>query len=186
MRALLSIYLGLAVSVSAAEATPLGKHNLRDLTGHQVPVPDPAAKATVLIFLSTTCPICNAYAPELGRIATEYKPRGVALVLVQTEPELTEPEARKHAADFALPAPVILDPRHELVKAAGASTTPQVVIVSGAGAILYKGRIDDRFPALGKDSIKARSANLRLALDEILAGKIVSTPTTTAIGCALE
>ena len=186
MRSLLSICLGIAASVSAAEPTPLGKHNLRDLTGHQVPVPDVESKATVLIFLSTTCPICNAYAPELGRIATEYKPRGVALVLVQTESELTEHEARKHAAEFALPAPVILDPRHDLVKAAGATTTPQVVIVSGKGAILYKGRIDDRFPALGKDSIRARSANLRLALDEIIAGKSVTTPTTTAIGCTIE
>lgn len=186
MRALLTIFLGIATSVSAAERIRVEKRTVRDLTAVELAVPDPAAKATVLVFLSTTCPICNAYAPELRRIATDYGRQGVALVLVQIEPDLTKADASKHAAEFTLPAPIILDTRHVLAKAAGATTTPEAVIVSDAGVILYKGRIDDRFAALGKDSIRARTPDLRRALDEILAGKPVTIPTTNPIGCAIE
>jgi len=40
----------------------------KTFSGKSVRLPDKEAKATVLIFLLTDCPIANRYAPELRRI----------------------------------------------------------------------------------------------------------------------
>lgn len=183
-----SVLLSLIIPLldAAEEGAKLPSSRYWGLAGKEVVVPHPSAKATVLVFLSTTCPICNKYAPELQRIAADYGTRGVHLLLVQVESDLEEEAARKHAAEFKLGSPVILDPRHRLARSAGAKFTPEAVVLSPQGVTLYRGRIDDRFPSVGKDALTPKSRDLREALDEILAGKPVTQPTTPAVGCHIE
>ncbi|MEO5917808.1 MAG: redoxin family protein [Luteolibacter sp.] len=168
------------------ESRPIAPLQLPDLAGKATLIPDPKSKATVLIFLSTTCPICNKYAPEITRLAKTYTAHGISFLLVQIEKDLSPEGARKHANDFNLPSPVILDPGHRLANITGCTSTPQVAVVSSDRIVVYRGCIDDRFFQLGKDSINPKHSFLRQALDEILAGKPVSEPTTPAIGCVIE
>lgn len=149
-----------------------------------IPVPD--AKATVLIFTSTTCPVANAFAPEIQRIENEFKPQGIPLVLVQTETDITPEAARTHAAEYGLTCPVLTDPGRTLAKAAGATMTPEAAILSAAGELLYRGRIDDRFPAVGQRRSEPRHTDLRDALVAILAGQPVPVARTEAVGCFIE
>src|SRR5262245_10309666 len=72
--------------------------------------------ASVLIFYWHDCPISNGYAPELNRIAASHT--NFAFYIVQTDPELDRVTAREHAGKFDLHMPVVLDPKHELVKLA--------------------------------------------------------------------
>jgi thiol-disulfide isomerase/thioredoxin len=144
----------------------------------------PDGKASVLFFITSDCPISSSYAPEIQRICSEYGPKQVSCDLVYVDPTLTVADIKKHVLDFGYASlPAILDSSQKLVKAAGATITPEAAIVGPSGQILYRGRIDNVYVALGKRRPEATEHDLRKALDEILSGKPVSTTQTQAIGC---
>ncbi len=144
----------------------------------------PEGKASLLFFVTSDCPISNSYAPEIQRICSEYGPKGIACNLVYVDPDLTPSDVKKHVREFGYGAmPAILDSTQKLVRAAGATTTPEAAVIGRAGQVLYRGRIDNVYASLGKRRPAATEKDLRKALDEVVAGKAVSTPETKAIGC---
>jgi len=176
----LRLLLGATLPLGAADA----KTQFSDLNGTaRYPLATAERKATVLIFIWQTCPVANAYAPEIERIHQEYKPRGVALFLVQVDPELNLEQARQHARDFGYTMPVLPDPRGALSKQVGATMTPEAVVLLPDGKRVYRGRIDNRQAALGKRRSHATVFDLRDTLEAILAGKPVEPRRTEVIGC---
>jgi hypothetical protein len=147
------------------------------------PFTDREAAAIVLVFTMQDCPIANSYVPTLNKLFNEYQPRGVRLLLVHIDPQLTNEAARKHAEDYQIEAPVVVDRQHSWVDRAGANKSPEVVVFSPTGQILYSGRIDDRYAGYGKRRAHVSSNDLRDAIDAILAGRPVAQPKTEAIGC---
>ena len=144
----------------------------------------PDGKASVLFFITSDCPISNSYAPEIQRICSDYASKKVSCDLVYVDPDLKTADVKKHVADYGYSqAPAILDSAQKLVQAAGATITPEAAVISPSGQVLYLGRIDNVYAALGKRRPEATEKDLRKALDEILSGKPVSTPRTKAIGC---
>lgn len=159
---------------------------LKDVDGRvQSPLSQPDKKATVLFFLLPECPISNSYAPEIQRICNEYAPKKIAAFVVHADPDVTAQEAKKHAKEFGLSCPVLLDPAHLLVKKTGVTMAPEVAVVAPDGKILYRGRIDDWYVDYGKRRAAPTQRDLRSALDAILQGKAVPTPRTKIIGCDL-
>jgi hypothetical protein len=59
------------------------------------------------------------------------------------------------------------------------------VILSPAGEVLYRGRVDDRFIDIGKTRYRPAHDDLREALDQILEGQPVRNPVTKVLGCAI-
>ncbi len=171
----------IALSLSACAAEPL---RVTDINGAAyTPLESHEKKAAVLLFITNDCPISNAYAPEVKRLCADYGAKGIAFFLIHVDSALSAEQAKKHAADYALECPVILDPSHVLVKAVDAHTTPEAFVISPDGKTLYRGRIDDRYLDFGKSRAEATQKDLRRALDEVLDGKPVSVPVTKAIGC---
>ncbi len=141
--------------------------------------------ATVLLFLATECPISNAYAPEIKRIAQTYAPRGVAFFAVHGDATVSATVARRHADEFGYPFPVLLDPRHELVDRTGAIVTPEAAVLDSAGQVAYLGRIDDLFTGYGKRRHAPTTHELRDALDAMLGGQDVARPRVPGWGCEI-
>jgi len=155
---------------------------LRDCAGNLCrPLDIKEQKAIVLIFIARECPISNAMAPEINRITAAYT--NFAFYLLHADPDTTPEMARQHARDFLLKPPVLLDPEHQLVKVAGASMTPEAVVLDGHRKVLYRGRINDLFAALGKKRPAPTRHDLREALDAIDAGKPVPNAEAKVIGC---
>jgi len=137
----------------------------------------------LLLFVTTDCPIANAYAPEIARICREYASRGVGCRLVYSDSSLSDADIRQHQAAFGLSGiPAVADRDHAIAKRAGAAVTPEAAVMEG-GKLLYRGRIDDRYVAWGKARVSARQRDLRRALDELAAGKTVTVERTKAVGC---
>jgi len=67
-------------------------------------------------------------------------------------------------------------------RAYGAKTTPHMFIIDAKGNVVYNGAIDDRRSTDVAD-VKIAKNYVAAALDEIKAGKPVSTPSTTPYGC---
>ena len=177
---LFALFVLLAFSTRAAELS------LKDVEGKvQRPLAEAGQVATVLFFVLHDCPIANGYAPEISRIAQEYRERGVRAFLIYREDDLAPAEARKHAREYAYRCPVLLDPKGTVARVAGATVSPEAAVFSAKGVLLYRGRIDDRAIAPGKHRAEPHERDLRAALDAILAGKPVRERFTRAIGCYL-
>jgi hypothetical protein len=146
---------------------------------------DPAGAASILFFITNDCPISNSYAPEIQHICGDYAAKGVSCTLVYSDLTLDAAAIRKHHSDFGYPdsIPGMKDTGHKLADATGATITPQAAIVGKGGKVLYLGRIDNFYAALGKPRRQATEHDLRQALDEVLAGQPVTHPKTQAVGC---
>jgi thiol-disulfide isomerase/thioredoxin len=143
------------------------------------------ARAVAIFFVTTDCPLSNAYAPEMNRLAESYGPRGVRFYAVQGDATIPEQQVRQHARDYAYRFPVLLDPREVLARYTGATVTPEAAVLSSAGELLYLGRIDNRVEDFGKARVQATEFDLREALEAVLAGRPVPHPRTRAVGCAI-
>lgn len=192
---LLSCLIGCAEQPPAAERqsaaerqpTPAPPLELPDLNGRErEPLRSAQASATVLFFLGTECPISNYYSPEIRRICDTYRTRNVRFFIVLPDSGLSVADAKQHAADFGYDCPVLRDPNHELVRRVGATVTPQAIVLAPDGSLLYRGRIDDQYVALGRQRPAATRRDLRITLDAILAGRPVPRQFTRAVGCAID
>jgi hypothetical protein len=155
-----------------------------DLAGKPVQVlPSRAKHGLVAFFVITGCPIANAYAPEMSRIAKEFGPKGWDFRLVYVDSFTSSQALVKHHQDFKYSFPGIFDSSRQLVKMAGATKTPEAAVFAKDGTLLYDGRIDDRYYALGKQRPEARVRDLRNALTAVTAGKPVAKKRTEVVGC---
>jgi peroxiredoxin len=142
-------------------------------------------KAVVLLFLGTECPVSNGYAPVFTRLEKAFAPRGVRFYGVHADPDVTAETAAKHAAEYGLRFPVLLDPAQRVVRQAGVAIMPTAVVVSPAGQVLYRGRIDDRYSPEGKRREEPTSHDLEAALSAVVAGKAPPVAETKPFGCPL-
>ncbi len=140
-------------------------------------------RAVAMIFVLPDCPIANSYAAEYSRLSTEFSPRGIPVVVVYVDPDLTPAKMDEHARQYLLKSPVLLDSLLTWGNRAGATKTPEAAVFSLDGNLLYRGRIDDRYVKVGKARAVATSYDLRKALEAILAGKPVAHRFTEAVGC---
>lgn len=173
-----------------AAATDAGADlGLLDPDGRPVSaLPTAGDPTTVFVFARTDCPITNRYAPELRRLHDRFAGQGVRFWLVYPDPAEASEAVRRHAQEFGYGMQALRDPKHGLVRLAGARVTPEAAVFVGEAAgprLVYRGRIDDRNVAFGK----ARPAPSTRDLDDVLTAlaqkKSVPTRTTTAIGCAI-
>jgi peroxiredoxin len=153
-----------------------GVHTFDEWHGHP---------AIVLYFVSTDCPVANSYVPEMNRIHDAYASRGVLFLAVQTDTTATNDAVARYAADYRYSFAMLLDPHQALVKLADATIVPQVAVFTADGKRLYLGRVDNRVEDFGKQRYQATEADLREALDAVLAGKQPPHATTKSIGCAI-
>lgn len=143
-----------------------------------------AGSVHVMLFTSHECPIANGYAPTLRDLASEWAGRPVRLFVIHVDPDLDAVAAEAHARAYELPGTILLDPCHHVVRAAGATRTPEAVVLDERG-IVYRGRIDDQWSALGSRAIAASSHELRDAVDAALSKRPAPRQRTPVVGCAL-
>jgi peroxiredoxin len=159
---------------------------LRDTNGTvHTPTEWNGAAAILLFFVTNDCPVANSYVPEMNRIAATYATRTVRTFAVQADTSAPPQQVAQYALDYRYAFPLLLDPHQVLVKLAGATVTPQAVVLSPQGQVLYRGRIDNRVEDFGRQHPEATVHDLRDALDAVLAGKAVAVPYTKSIGCAI-
>jgi hypothetical protein len=145
----------------------------------------PGEVANVLVFTTTDCPISNRYAPEIQSLAAKFQKQGIAFTLVYPVSTDTTPVIREHIKKFGYALPAVRDTAQELVKHTGVRVTPEVAVIGAGGAVLYRGRIDDRYIEFGKDRPQPTERTLERALEAIVQGKPVAARETQAVGCFL-
>jgi hypothetical protein len=180
----------IAAALAVAFMPSVTKGNvLRDVNGvsHGSLDHRPDGEWTLLVFLTTDCPIANQYAPEIQRICTSYGEKGVRCFLVYVDSSLSPETLKQHKQDFGLDCcEAILDEQHALVRRAGATVSSEVAVFSSSGALEYRGRIDDLYAELGTRRQNPNRHDLREALDALTTGRPAPNPRTETFGCFIS
>ena len=139
-----------------------------------------------VIFSCNHCPYVQAYEERMIAIQRDYGPKGVQLVLINSNddvkyPEDSFPEMAKRARQKGYPFPYLRDESQETARAYQAERTPHIFLFDEQRRLRYTGRIDDNW----QDPKAVKSHDLREALDALLQGR--EPPSNTpAIGCTIK
>lgn len=158
----------------------IAKFRLPDVTQTMAEVDASQAKFTVVCFLGTECPLAQLYAPRLNQLSEKYA--DVKFVAINSNRQDSAEEVAAYAQKHGLRFPMLKDHRNEVADRFDARRTPEVFVLDPAGSIRYRGRIDDQYtPGTSRPTVGRE--DLRLAIEELLAGKPVSQPITEPAGC---
>jgi len=141
-------------------------------------------KLVVCIFMGTECPLAKLYSPRLAQMAKDYEARGVAFIGINSNRQDSISEIAGHARRHGIKFPILKDLSNHLADELKAVRTPEVVVWDQSQTIRYRGRIDDQF-GVGYIRNEPTRFDLKIALDELLAGQPVTQPNTKPVGCLI-
>jgi len=157
---------------------------LKTLDGQSVDVKPVDSGVTVICFLGTECPLVQLYSLRLSKMADEFQDRGVRFVAVNSNCHDAVEDIQKFLERQPLSFPLVRDEGNIVADQFGATRTPEVFVLDHKLNIVYQGRIDDQYePGVARNS--ANREDLRVAIEETLAGKIVSIAKIDAVGCLI-
>jgi peroxiredoxin len=163
--------------------------SLVNVDGRTVSLADFAGKpALVVIFMCNHCPYVKHLADGLARFTSEYLAKGVGVVGINSNdvanypadsPEQMVAEAESRGYEF----PYLYDETQDVAKAYHAACTPDFYLFDGDQRLVYRGQFDGSRPESGTP---VTGADLRAAIDAVLAGKQPPADQTPSIGCNIK
>ena len=137
---------------------------------------------TVVMFISTRCPVSNAYDVRMEDLEKAFGSRRVRFIGVNSNVNEPPAEIAAHAREHGFTFPVVKDEGSRIADAYGAQHTPEIFVIDSQGLVRYHGRIDENMD----DASAVRSPDLRNALDALLSGRPAPVASTKAFGCSIK
>lgn len=149
------------------------KHSLKDLSRDR--------KATVIMFISTECPVSNDYNERIVGLHNDYKDQGVQFIGINSNKNESVQEMAKHKKANKFDFLVLKDLRNEIADKFRARRTPEVYLLDEKRILRYRGAIDN-------SQQNPETHYLRQVLDLVVAGKEIpkDLKTTKAFGCTIK
>lgn len=146
------------------------------------------APALLVMFLCNHCPYVKHIREGLARFAREYRDRGLAMVAINANDVVSYPEDRpERMAEEARAAgyvfPYLFDETQAVAKAYQAACTPDFFLFDRDRKLVYRGQFDGSRP--GND-VPVTGADLRAAVDALLAGRPISADQRPSLGCNIK
>ena len=162
---------------------------LPDIGGEMVGLSDFSAKAGLLVmFICNHCPFVKHVRSELARLGRDYLPRRVAIVAINSNdvanyPEDSPAKMAEEAKEAVYHFPYLFDESQSVARAYRAACTPDFFLFDNNRRLVYRGQLDDSRPGNG---IPVTGADLRAALDAVLAGKTAKLAQKPSLGCNIK
>src|SRR4030081_1512973 len=193
------ITLGSLVTATlfATDVPPVGSaapdFSLADAKGQTHSLSQYKGKYVVLEWFNPECPFVKKHygSDNIQKLQREYTGKGVVWLTIDsnapgTEGNLPPEQAQKVMASWKTKqTALLLDPESNVAKLYGAKNTPDMVVISPEGKIVYEGAIDSKASPNPAD-IPSSTNYVKAALDESLAGKPVSNAQTKPYGCSVK
>jgi peroxiredoxin len=146
------------------------------------------APALLVMFICNHCPFVKHLADSLASFSGEYMAKKVAIVAINSNDVANypadSPEQMVHEAeDRGYPFPYLYDETQEVAKAYRAACTPDFFLFDSNRQLVYRGQFDSSRPDSGQP---VTGADLRAAIDSVLAGKKPSEKQMPSIGCNIK
>ena len=145
-------------------------------------------QGTVVMFICNHCPFVKHVADQLAVLGRDYMPRGIGFVAISSNDVSTHqsdsPEQMVAEADErGYPFPYLYDESQEVAKAYHAACTPDFYVFDHERKLVYRGQLDPSRP--GSD-VPVTAADLRAALEALLAGAAPITEQVPSLGCNIK
>ena len=181
------------VLAEAVVGEPAPAFSLSDAHGVARSLAEFKGKFVVLAWFNNECPFVGKHynSGNMQKLQAEATGRGVVwLTIVSSAPgkqgSLTPERALAVIAERgAHQTALLLDPDGTVGRLYGAKTTPHLFIVNSEGRVIYAGAIDDH-PSTDPADLPGATNYVRQALDEALAARPVSVPSTRSYGCSVK
>ncbi len=146
------------------------------------------SEALLVMFICNHCPFVIHVRDELARLASDYLPRGLAIVAINSNSSVTHPQdGPEHMKELALSQgwefPFLFDETQSVAQTYKAACTPDFFLLDADRRLVYRGQLDDSRP--GND-VPVTGKDLRAAIDAVLAGRPVSEEQKPSIGCNIK
>lgn len=142
------------------------------------------AKAYVIVFTNTTCPLVQRYWPKLNRLEREFREAKVRFLSINASDGEEIAEIAQQAIDFQVEFPCVRDSDGSCARALGVERMPEVVILDAKRHLRYRGRIDDQY-RLGGARPTAAHDDLAKAITAVIEQREVATKETPVDGCLI-
>ena len=182
---------GSALAANPGQAAP--DFALTTTDGKPAKLSDHKGKWVVLEWVNPGCPYVQKHynSANMPNLQKEFGGKEVVWLSVNS----TKPSHYDYMKPVALqswmkekggaPRATLMDEDGKVGRAYDARTTPHMYIVNPEGKIVYVGAIDDKRSANPED-VKTSKNYVRVALNEALAGKAVTTASTSPYGCTVK
>ena len=182
---------GVRAEVTTGAAAP--DFTLTDTSGASHKLSDFKGKTVVLEWVNHGCPfVVKHYSKgNMQGLQADYTGKGVVWLSICSSAEgkqgynTAEGWQKLNAEKGGKATAILLDPEGTVGKLYGAKTTPHMYVINAEGTLVYQGAIDDK-PSTDSDDIPGAKNYVKAALDEVLAGKPVTTGQTKPYGCGVK
>lgn len=148
------------------------------------------AKGFIVIFTCNHCPYAKAYEDRILALDKKYAALGYPVIAINPNDPTVQPEdsfeaMQTRAKEKGFTFPYLFDEGQKIYPQYGATKTPHVYILQkqeDKNIVKYIGTIDNNY----ENANDVSERYVEQAIDELLAGKEVSVPTTVAIGCSIK
>jgi peroxiredoxin len=145
-------------------------------------------KGLLVIFMCNHCPYVKHVADELKRLSDEYLVKGVGVVAISSNDAVAYPDdspekMKEEKAMRGYAFPYLFDETQKVAKAYHAACTPDFFLFDADHKLVYRGQMDDSRP---KTDRPVTGADLRAALDALLAGQPPLATQTPSLGCNIK
>jgi peroxiredoxin len=163
--------------------------SLVNIDGRTVSLADfNGAPALLVMFICNHCPFVKHLAGSRAQFAHEYMQKKVAVVGISSNDVANypadSPEQMVHEAeDQGYTFPYLYDETQEVAKAYRAACTPDFFLFDRDQRLVYRGQFDSSRPDNG---VPITAADLRAAIDAVLAGQQPNEKQLPSIGCNIK
>jgi peroxiredoxin len=175
-------------ALAIGSKAPMADAKMKNVDGSEVSIADvKGAKGTLVIFSCNACPWVKAWESRIAEIGNTYSKKGVGVIVINSNDPAVQAEdgfdvMQARAEKFALAYPYVVDASSSVARAFGATRTPEVFLFDAKGKLVYHGAVDDN----AHEPEKVQNRYLTAALDAVVAGKVVATAETKALGCSIK
>jgi hypothetical protein len=188
-----TLALPATVKAAAMVGQPAPAFTLVDTNGARHSLSDLKGKMVVLEWVNFECPFVGKHygSGNMQKLQKTYMGKGVVWLSINSSAEgkqgyFTPDRINALVKEKgAAPTAYLVDTDGAVGRLYGAKTTPHMYVVDPGGTLIYAGGIDDT-PSTDQADVATAKNFVRAALDEALAGKPVTTATSTPYGCSVK
>ncbi|MFN6563771.1 MAG: thioredoxin family protein [Nostoc sp. ChiSLP01] len=145
-------------------------------------------KALLVMFICRHCPFVKHVQQELAQLGKDYFTSDLAIVAISANDAKNYPDdapdsLKAFVTEQGLTFTLCYDESQETAKAYTAACTPDFFLFDGSRRLVYRGQLDDSRPSNGKP---VTGADLRAAIEAVLADKPVATEQKPSVGCNIK
>ncbi len=181
------------MSLTPSTMAPLGmaapSFRLPDTEGKMVALSDFATAPAVLVaFICNHCPYVKHIRKVLAQLGKDLQAKGVAMIGINSNDAVAYPDdsparMKEEKASVGYTFPYLYDESQEVAKAYHAACTPDFFVFDKNRKLVYRGQMDSSRPGNEKPN---DGADLRAAIESVLASKEPSVKQMPSIGCNIK